>query len=99
MTFECVDRVVEHDRWLPRRALLQVRDSRLGEVEERMNVGVESVKPMFRRKFGDLRNRVLVPVVADESIELTAEVVQVLLNDSLAYIFLGQICSEELELA
>jgi len=76
-----------------------MRNSRLGEVEERVNVGVESVKPMFRRKFGDLRNRILVPVVADESIELIAEVVQVLLNDSLAYIFLGQVGSEELKLA
>lgn len=99
MSLERVDRVVEHDCRLPRRTLLQVRNSLSGKIEEGVNVGVEGVEPLFRRKFGDLSNRVLIAVIADESVELTVKVVQVLLNDGLAHIFLGQISSEELELA
>lgn len=66
---------------------------------EGVDVGVEGVKLVLRRKFGDLGNGVLIPVVADEGVKLTAEVVQVFLNDRLAHVFLDQIGSEELELA
>ena len=99
VTLERVDRVVEDDRRLPRRALRQVRHGRFREIEERVDIGVEGVEPLLRRKLGDLGNRVLIPVIADEGVKLTVEVVQVLLNDRLAHVFLGQVGSEEPELA
>jgi len=40
-----------------------------------MGVDVGSVEPVLRRKFGYLRDHVLIAVVADESIKLTTEVI------------------------
>ena len=99
LPLERVDRVVEDDRWLLRRTLCHVRNGRFREIEEGVDVGVEGVEPLLRRKFGDLGNRILIPVIADEGVKLIAEVVQVLLNDRLTDIFFGQVGCKELELA
>lgn len=99
MTLERVDRVVEDDRWLSCWALRQVRNSHFSKIEEGVYVGVEGVEPVLRRKLGNLGNRVLIPMITDEGVKLTTEVVQVLLNDRLTHILFGQVGSEELKLA
>lgn len=64
-----------------------------------MYVCVEGVEPMLSIGTGDLGNSVLIPMVANESVELTAEIVQVLLDDGLSFTLLGQVRGKELELA
>lgn len=58
-----VDRGVERDG--RRGRLGEVRDSGLGDVEERVDVCVEGVAPLLGGELGDVADGVLIPVVQD----------------------------------
>lgn len=89
-----VDARIEDDCGLAFFGLFEFRDRGLGEIEERVNVGVKRCVPLLRRKFDDIGVSPLGSVVEDEGVQFSVEF-NVLRHERLTGRFGGEVKRNE----